>query len=150
MIDDAITELTPLIGTRKACQATGRPQASHYRRHRQSPAPARPPRAPRPQPRALTSTERAQVRTVLNSPEHVDKAPASIYHELLDQGIYLASVSTMYRILRSHDEVHERRRQAVHPARVKPDWLPKAPTLCGAGTSPSCTARPSGPTTTCT
>ena len=37
MIDEAITELEPLVGTRKACQATGRPQANHYRRHRQSP-----------------------------------------------------------------------------------------------------------------
>jgi putative transposase len=127
MIDEAITQLEPLIGTRKACQATGRPQASHYRRHRQSPAPARPPREPRPQPRALTPTERAEVRAVLNSPEYVDKAPASVYHELLDDGVYLASTSTMYRILREHDEVHERRRQAVHPARVKPELVAEGP-----------------------
>src|SRR5207247_10158327 len=45
----------------------------------------------------------------------------------LDQGIYLASVSTMYRILRSHDEVCERRRQAVHPARVKPELVAEGP-----------------------
>ena len=37
MIDQAIAELTPLIGVRAACTATGRPQANHYRRHRQSP-----------------------------------------------------------------------------------------------------------------
>ena len=127
MIDEAITELQPLIGTRKACRATGRPQASHYRRHRQSPAPVPPPRTPRPQPRALSAAERAHVRAVLNDPEHVDKAPAAVYHELLDDGIYLASVSTMYRILRDHDEVHERRRQAVHPARVKPELVATQP-----------------------
>jgi len=127
MIDDAITELEPLVGTRQACRATGRPQASHYRRHRQSPAPARPPRERTPQPRALSPDERARVRAVLNSPEYVDKAPASVYHELLDDGVYLASTSTMYRILREHDEVHERRRQAVHPARVKPELVATRP-----------------------
>jgi putative transposase len=127
MIDDAITELTPLVGVRQACVATGRPQASHYRRHRKSPAPVRPPREPRPQPRALSTAERAQVRAVLNSEEHVDKAPAAVYHELLDNGVYLASVSTMYRILRDHDEVGERRRHAVHPARVKPELVASRP-----------------------
>ena len=130
MIDEAITELTPLVGTREACQVTGRPQATHYRRHRQSPAPVRPPRERKPQPRALSVAERTTVRAVLNSPEHVDKAPAPVYHELLDAGVYLASVSTMYRILREHDEVHERRRQAVHPARIKPELVATKPNTC--------------------
>jgi putative transposase len=127
MIDDAISELEPLVGTREACRATGRPQATHYRRHRTSPAPTRPPRERKPQPRALSPAERAQVRAVLNSAEHVDKAPATVYHELLDHGIYLASVSTMYRILRAHGEVHDRRRQATHPARVKPELVATGP-----------------------
>jgi putative transposase len=119
MIDDAITELAPLTGVREACTAVGRPQSSHYRRHRQSPPPPRPRRARKPQPRALAPAERAEVRAVLNDPENVDKAPATVYHELLDRGTYLASVSTMYRILREHDEVRERRRQATHPAPAK-------------------------------
>jgi putative transposase len=127
MIDEAITELEPLVGTRKACLATGRPQATHYRRHRKSPAPLRPPREPKPQPRALSAAERASVRAVLNSEQYVDKAPAAVYHELLDDGVYLASVSTMYRILRDHGEVRERRRQAVHPARVKPELVATEP-----------------------
>jgi putative transposase len=38
------------------------------------------------------------------SPEHVEKAPAAVYHELLDDGTYLNSISTMYRVLRAHDE----------------------------------------------
>ncbi len=130
MIDEAITELIPLVGTRSACRATGRAQATHYRRHRQSPAPERSSVEPRGQPRALSSAERAEVRAVLNSPEHVDKAPAAVYHELLDAGMYLASISTMYRILRAHDEVHERRRQAVHPARVKPELVATEPNQC--------------------
>jgi putative transposase len=130
MIDQAIAELAPLVGVREACQATGRAQATHYRRHRQSPAPERPRGERKPQPRALTPAERGEVRAVLNSPEHVDKAPSTVYHELLDQGTYLASVSTMYRVLRAHGEVRERRRQATHPARVKPELVATEPNRC--------------------
>jgi putative transposase len=50
-----------------------------------------------------------------------------VYAKLLDQGIYLASTSTMYRILRAEGEVHERRRQATHPAKVKPELLATSP-----------------------
>jgi putative transposase len=130
MIDEAITGLEPLVGTRAACRAAGRAQATHYRRHRQSPPPTRPPRDPKPQPRALAESEREHVRAVLNSSEHVDQAPAAVYHELLDEGVYLASISTMYRILRAHDEVHERRKQARHPARVKPELVAEEPNRC--------------------
>jgi len=131
MIDDAITELTPLLGsTRAACRAAGRPQANHYRRHRQSPQPPRLVRERRPQPRALSPQERDTVRALLNSPDFVDKAPATVYHELLDEGVYLASTSTMYRILRAHGEVKERRRQATHPARVKPELVATTPNEC--------------------
>lgn len=102
MIDEATVELEPVIGIRAACRATGRAQASHYRRHRQSPSPVRPVRERRAQPRALSEVERDTVRALLNSPDFVDKAPATVYHELLDEGIYVASVSSMYRILRAH------------------------------------------------
>jgi putative transposase len=127
MIDEAIAGLAPLIGVRAACQALGRAQASHYRRHRRSPLPPRPVRPRRVQPRALSPMERHTVRSVLNHEHMVDKASATIYHELLDEGIYLASVSTMYRILHTHDEVHERRRQATHSARIKPELVATAP-----------------------
>ncbi len=127
MIDAAVNELSPVVGVRKACEAVGEAQARWYRRHRQSPVVARPERVARPQPRALSDAERAKVREVLNSPEHVDQAPATVYAELLDEGIYLASVSSMYRVLRAHDEVRERRRQATHPAAKKPELIAEAP-----------------------
>jgi putative transposase len=131
MTDDAIAELTPVMGSvRAACKAAGRPQANHYRRHRRSPKPDRPVRGLKVQPRALTPAERDTVRAVLNSPTFADKAPASVYHELLDEGVHLCSPSTMYRILRAHDEVKERRRQAVHPARVKPELVATKPNRC--------------------
>jgi putative transposase len=80
-----------------------------------------------PQPRALSEVERKEVLRVLHDPEHVDGAPATVYAKLLDQGVYLASTSTMYRILRAEGEVRERRRQATHPATVKPELVATRP-----------------------
>jgi putative transposase len=127
MIDEAIAELRPIVGTTRALVATGVDRATWYRRHRESPAPERPERVATPQPRALTPVERKEIKAVLESDEFVDEAPASAYAKLLDRGIYLGSVSTMYRILHEHDEVRERRRQATHPAHKKPELIATGP-----------------------
>jgi len=129
--DEAVAALTEVLGsTRAACRAAGRPQANHYRRHRKSPKPVKPVRERKTQPRALNRAERDSVRAVLNSPGFADMAPASVYHQLLDEGVYLCSPSTMYRILHAHDEVRERRHQATHPARVKPELVATKPNQC--------------------
>jgi putative transposase len=126
----AIAELAPVVGVRAACRAVGLPRATHYRHHRASPPSPRPERPPARQPRALGEVERKEVLRVLHSPEHVDEAPATVYAKLLDQGIYLASTSTMYRLLRSEGEVRERRRQATHPAAKKPELVATRPNQC--------------------
>ena len=124
----AITALIPVVGTAAACRAVGRPRSSWYRHHRRSPAPPRPPRqAPRPQPRALSAAEQAQVLEVLHAERFWDAAPATVYATLLDEGSYLCSPSTMYRLLRAQGETGDRRRHATHPARVKPELLATAP-----------------------
>lgn len=124
MIDQAICELAPVVGVKAACAALGEARARHYRRHRKSPPPPpRPERVVTPQPRALSDGERKEIRRVLNSEGHVDEAPATVYAKLLDEGVYLASVSTMYRVLREHAEVGDRRRHATHPARKKPELV---------------------------
>jgi putative transposase len=46
---------------------------------------------------------------------------------LLDEGTYLGSVSTYYRVLREAGESRERRRQATHPAPVKPELVATEP-----------------------
>ena len=127
MIDQAVAELAPLVGVRAGCAAVGEAQARWYRRHCQSSPPPIPERVPAAQPRALSELERKQLHQVLDSEEFVDQAPATVYAKLLDQGIYLASVSTMYRVLRDHGEVRERRRQATHPAAKKPELLATRP-----------------------
>ncbi len=127
MTDQVIGDLAAVIGTRAACAALGRSRATYYRRHRRSPTPPRPSRTRATQPRALSGAERAEVLGVLHHERFVDQAPASIYANLLDEGRYLCSVPTMYRLLRAEGEVRERRRQATHPATVKPELLATGP-----------------------
>jgi putative transposase len=127
MIAEAIDQLTPIVGTSAALAAVGADRATWYRHHRKSPLPERPEQIATPQPRALTPVERKQIKALLESDEFVDEAPPTVYAKLLDQGIYLGSVSTMYRILHEHDEVRERRRQATHPAHKKPELIATQP-----------------------
>jgi putative transposase len=128
--DEAIALLAPRIGTRAACAAAGVPQATWYRRHRASPAPACPapvPQRDRVQPRALDAAERQAILGMLHSARFADTAPAEAWATLLDEGIYLGSVSTYYRVLRAAGESRERRAQAAHPAAVKPELAATRP-----------------------
>jgi putative transposase len=128
--DATVADLAPEIGVRAACHVVGAAQAGYYRRHRISPAPPRPtpiPHRDRPQPRALTEYEQHKILALLHSPRFVDVAPAEVWATLLDEGLYFASISTFYRLLRRAGETRERRRQASHPARVKPELVATAP-----------------------
>lgn len=77
--------------------------------------------------RALTEAERQAVLDVLHSPRFVDQSPVEVYATLLDEGTYLCSVRTMYRILADSKEVRERRNQLRHPAYQKPELLATGP-----------------------
>jgi putative transposase len=125
MIDAAFAQLQPLLTTKTACDLLGKSRATHYRRCRpivSQPRPARSAPANK-----LTDAERGQVLAVLRHDDFVDKAPAQVWATLLDEGQYLCSEATMYRILRQHGEVRERRAQATHPAKVKPELVATAP-----------------------
>jgi putative transposase len=67
---------------------------------------------------------------VLHAERFWDQAPSSVYATLLDEGTYLASIATMYRLLRTHGETGDRRRHATHPARVKPELVADGPNQC--------------------
>jgi putative transposase len=82
---------------------------------------------PRPHPRALAPAEQQVVLDLLHGARFVDVAPAEVYATLLDEGVYLASERTMYRLLAAQGETGERRRQLVHPAYRKPELLATAP-----------------------
>jgi putative transposase len=126
MIEQTIEELTPIVGTRPACRALGAAPATIYRRRR---PPGRRPHRPRPVPaRALTDDERQAVLDVLHSERFVDAAPAQVWATLLDEGRYLASQRTMYRLLAArHGGVRERRDQLTHPGYARPELLAERP-----------------------
>jgi len=110
--------------TRAASRVTGIARASADR-DRRRPSPSRPPR--RVPANAFSLGDRQKVLAVLDSREFVDAAPAQVYAALLDQGVYVGSIATMYRILREHRQVSERRRLARHPARQRPELVADGP-----------------------
>ena len=129
MIDEHIDDLAAVTSTARACALLGAPRATHYYRKR-TPPPTLGPPAPRPAPpNALSEAERQQVLTLLRSPEYCDLAPAQVWARLLDDGVYLCSIRTMYRLLAAVGENRERRRQRSHPANKKPELIAKAPNV---------------------
>jgi putative transposase len=126
----AAEQLSPLIGVQRACAALGVNRARVYRvrARRCHLSGAQVQRRPRPQPPlALSAAERDALLLTLNSERFADMAPASIYASLLDEGRYLGSVRTMYRLLAASAAVRERRNQLTHPVYAKPELLATAP-----------------------
>jgi putative transposase len=117
----AISAVAPALEPTLACRALGLSRATWYRRRRPAVPAVRQPR-PRP-PRALSDAERQQVRDVLCSPRFVDVAPAEVVATLLDEGVWLASERTMYRLLAEAGQTGERRNQLVHPRHQRPELL---------------------------
>src|SRR2546428_6496504 len=118
-----VTELGPRLGIAPTCAALGLPRATYYRHRRPQSAPAPRPRSPR----ALSPDDHAAVLARLHEPRFVDLAPAEVYATLLDEGEYLCSERTMYRILAESQEVRERRDQLRHPSYRKPELLATTP-----------------------
>jgi transposase InsO family protein len=113
--------------TSAVCSALSLSRASVLR-HRAAltaPQPARKARAP--SSRALPDRERDQVLLHLREPRFADQTPTEVFATLLDEGTYLCSIRTMYRILAAQGEVAERRRQRTHPVYVKPELLAIGP-----------------------
>jgi len=125
---NAVTELAPAVGILAACDFLGVARASFYRQ-RPPLDPAEPALAAlRPPPaRALSPAERASVLAVLHEERFQDRSPAAIQAMLLDEGQYLCSTRTMYRLLEQQGESRERRDQLVHPPYQKPELLATAP-----------------------
>lgn len=113
--------------TSAGCKILGLSRATVYR-HR-APKMLAPVRKPGggAQPNALTDDEVSEVFDLLTSDRFVDKAPEQVWAILLDEGTYLCSPATMYRILRARDAVRERRDQGSHPPRKIPELLATGP-----------------------
>jgi len=115
--------LSKRVGVSAACRALNVSRATFYRRrepNRQT--------QPRPTPaRALSVEEREVVLDQLNSKRFADQSPRQVYSKLLDEGDYLCSVRTMYRILDDNQSSRERRNQLRHPNYQKPELLATGP-----------------------
>lgn len=128
----AVHDLSPVMGAGAACRALGLPRGAAAQQQARArrmafvgPLPSRR-RRPRP-PLALDAQENQALLETLNSERFVDTAPAAVHATLLDEGRYLGSVRTMYRLLAINGGCRERRNQLTHPAYAKPELLAIAP-----------------------
>ena len=113
-------------GTVPLCGALNIPRASFYRQQNQKDNVQ--PTAPRPRPEhALSQREQQTVLNILHAPRFVDLAPPQVYAQLLEEGRYLCSIRTMYRLLADNNEVRERRAVAAHPVYATPELLATRP-----------------------
>ena len=116
-------ELAKATGTKQACETLAIPRASFYRKK----SLPKPKVEERTVTRALTQTERDEVKRLLYSERFMDKSPPQIYARLLDENQYYCSIRTMYRILKRENAVKERRNQLRRPNYAKPELLATAP-----------------------
>lgn len=143
-IVQSIAELGEFLAISAACQVLGVPKASYYRAIAKpaavsvatlEPAALEPeadvPDASQSTPavhyRALKLAEEQKILAVLHGERFIDRAPQEVYFTLLDEGVYLGSVRTYYRILAKHQEVKERRAQRRHPEYKRPELLATGP-----------------------
>ena len=127
----AIEQLSQAMAVADACSGLGFPRSSYYRL-RSSALPLHASTAEkrtvrRVSDRTLAPVEREAIRAILNSERFMDCTPYMIYATLLDEGTYLCSVSTMYRILQEYGEVRDRRDQRKLPVYKKPELLATRP-----------------------
>lgn len=124
---EAVEQLAPRVGLKRACAALGINRATFYRRQGRKEA-ASPEPSARPQPPLkLSAPERQTVVELMHSQRFVDASPHTIHATLLDEGRYYCSVRTMYRILAQEGELKERRNVLQHPNHAKPELLATAP-----------------------
>jgi len=127
----AVNDARGVLDVREACTALGLARATWYRTRcpisRETPGSDDETRPSKASPRALDEVERAVVFDELNSKRFADMAVPQVHATLLDDGQYLCSPRTMYRILAAAGEVRERRDQLRHPVYTKPELLASAP-----------------------
>ncbi|MCC7077121.1 MAG: IS3 family transposase [Acidimicrobiia bacterium] len=120
------------VGHSRAAEAFGVPARTwRYRRNHPPAPPEREPIRRRAHPAALTEAERQHVLDVLHEPRFCDLAPLQVYAQLLDEGRYLCSERSMYRILEAAGEnPGDRRNQRTHPPRPVPRLEATGPNQC--------------------
>jgi putative transposase len=127
----AVEQTRGVLDVQGACTALGLPRATWYRAQARpvlkTPGSGEQTRPRKASVRALTSAERGSVLDLLHSPRFCDMAVPQVFATVLDEGNYLCSQRTMYRILESCGEVRERRDQLHRPNYAKPELLATGP-----------------------
>ena len=128
ILNDTLLNGPCKIAVANACEAIGISRSTFYRnriaKSVQEPGGGFPCRVPG---RAMNEQQRQWVICELNSDRFMDYSPPQIYSTLLDEGIYLCSVSSMYRLLRSRGELTERRKQRGPSTATRPELLAMGP-----------------------
>jgi putative transposase len=123
---DLVQQNKSEIGIKAACLAFDIPESSYHRWEAQKNQ-SQEPKPKNKHPRALSDQEESEVLENLNNEKFVDKSPAAVKAILLDEGKYLCSTSTMYRILKKNNAVKERRDQKRRPDYHKPELIATGP-----------------------
>jgi putative transposase len=122
----AVTELSSVTGTAVACRHLALSRSTYY--HRRKPRITAPRLIVRPSPpRTLTADERQMILDFAHSDRFINASPAEIVYVLIDEGLYVASERSFYRVLAANREVRERRNLARHPHYAAPELLATAP-----------------------
>ena len=110
---------------KRACSALALTRATAYRRLR--PAPPRVSHPRRPSHRRLSHSERVEVLEVLDSERFIDQPPREVYTTLLEEGLFLCSIRTMYRVLRERGALRDRRDHQERRKHAVPRLVATAP-----------------------
>ena len=124
MILAALFELAVIVGTRLACRALGLSRAAVYRSKTPPRRCGRRAFLPIAQ---LSIDERSNVLACLHSERFADSSPVTVYYTLLDEGVRLCSIRTMYRLLAHEEENVERRHGKKLEKAKKPELLAEKP-----------------------
>ena len=127
---DGVNLLEAGIGLTRACRVMNVDRSAVYRERaaaRRLSGPRRSPAVRCRPPLAFSDVERQRVLDTLNSDRFADSSPRQTYAALLDEGAYIGSVRTMYRLLADCAPVRERRNQLTHPPYAKPELLATQP-----------------------
>ncbi len=125
MMNDCVETLAGVISRRAAARLVGVSRASNFRQRHYGPK--RPRRPGGPPSNRLPDSQREEVLGVLNSARYCELAVPQVWAHLLDNGVFLCSIATMYRLLAEKGMSRERRRQATHPPKKKPELIATGP-----------------------
>ena len=124
---DMIDNLSDHMTINKICADIGIPKSSYYYWKKKK-EDQREKETSKYQPSwSLLLEEKEMILSIMNSEDYYDKSPAYIYYSLLDSGVYLCSIRSMYRILKENNQSKERRKIIHHGKYEKPELLAEKP-----------------------